>query len=275
MYDSRLARWSKLDPFAAMYASKSDYSYAIGNPVLNIDVDGNFVIKGTDAEQKRLRTMVDRLKAELFNGTDTYLLDRFKLHSGLSEEEIKWILTDGQGPLLKFSNKLPNSTYKFVAGKYESDHIRTGVWLNRRGQGSRDDEFRVLVNDTFMNDPRYNSQTDAYLSFWITTTILYELVHLGELKDGQRNGESFYRNAENNGLFYDGFTDEVVEQSGDNGYGTGAFGNYGSKPVESGVAFEMDIARNAVDMNTMNSALRYFHQKRKSYRRKLAREMKR
>jgi len=47
IYDSRIGRWHSVDAYSGMYSSYSSYNYALNNPIVNIDTDGNFVITTT------------------------------------------------------------------------------------------------------------------------------------------------------------------------------------------------------------------------------------
>jgi RHS repeat-associated protein len=50
IYDSRLGKWSSVDPLQARYAPLSPYNYCGNNPILLVDVDGRWFVKFDDAE---------------------------------------------------------------------------------------------------------------------------------------------------------------------------------------------------------------------------------
>ncbi len=72
----------------------------MNNPILNIYKEGNFVIEGTVEQKAMLQKFVATAKKAL--SSDPYLLERFKLHSGLTDDEIDFIFKEGTGHALKF-----------------------------------------------------------------------------------------------------------------------------------------------------------------------------
>ena len=44
LYDCSIAKWTAVDPFAALYPSMSSYNYVLNNPINSIDPDGRLVI---------------------------------------------------------------------------------------------------------------------------------------------------------------------------------------------------------------------------------------
>jgi RHS repeat-associated protein len=93
-YNPKEREFDKTDPFKAIYTPISPYSYGLNNPILNIDVEGNFVIEGTEQEKAMLRKFVEAAEKAL--ATNPYLLDRLLLHSGLTEDELDYFLQKGK-----------------------------------------------------------------------------------------------------------------------------------------------------------------------------------
>lgn len=64
IYDPRLGRWLSVDPMASVYPSESHYVFTAGNPILFIDVDGEFIWPaGKEAEyQKKYPRLTNYLK---------------------------------------------------------------------------------------------------------------------------------------------------------------------------------------------------------------------
>ncbi|MCC8034587.1 MAG: hypothetical protein LIO77_01475 [Rikenellaceae bacterium] len=60
-----MARWLTLDRFAEKYYSHSPYSYAVGNPILYVDINGDSVDLGGPARQAAFDQLNDRLGNEL------------------------------------------------------------------------------------------------------------------------------------------------------------------------------------------------------------------
>ncbi len=68
-YDPAIARFNRIDRFAEKYFNLTPYSYAGNNPVLFIDVQGDFIAEGSQKEfnrnKKRIRKTRDRLQRRI------------------------------------------------------------------------------------------------------------------------------------------------------------------------------------------------------------------
>jgi len=175
MYSSRLGRWSATDPLQVFYAGGSGYHYAFDNPVWNLDVDGKFVIQGTQAEQDRLRLFVAAAKSSL--ETNPFLLQKFKEHSGLTDDEIDIIFTEGKGPALSISKHLPSD-------KYARLYHRPGADPELMFQGRASDDTWTIALNSYFTGSDYDGTGAPKFQFFSTMAILHELVHLGDEKDG-------------------------------------------------------------------------------------------
>lgn len=56
-YDPSIARWTTQDPLAEDYYSYSPFNYALNNPIVNIDPDGNEVWKVTNTNKDGSKTV--------------------------------------------------------------------------------------------------------------------------------------------------------------------------------------------------------------------------
>ncbi len=112
-YDSRLGRRWNLDP--KPNDLESQYSTFLNNPICNIDIKGDFVIKGstegsnrTERKQNRQEKSALRFLAkEMRKFTRTWDekgWGEIKTITGMSKREYKKMLKNGKGPSLSFTN---------------------------------------------------------------------------------------------------------------------------------------------------------------------------
>lgn len=217
----------------------SPYSYGLNNPILNIDNEGNFVIEGTDEEKEMLQKFVDAAKKAL--STNPYLLERFQIHSGLTSDEIDFIFTDGKGPVLNFKSTVNNA---------ETDFKNTSTEYFLKGDPAVDkNSVTISINDDFFKE--LFTKSDPH-TFFITVTILHELVHVGDRKNGIA-GDLDYEELEKTGVFRKGFVKTAEEESKQ------TLKDNPNVKIEVGKAFEVDIAGYDVDNdNFLNTRLRTF-----------------
>lgn len=91
IYDPRVGRWLSLDPLGSQFPSLSPFAFAANNPILYVDVNGEYFFIRSRANQ----TKVTAALAVLFNGSDaafTYrknrlVIDPSKIHGTLSPEQ--------------------------------------------------------------------------------------------------------------------------------------------------------------------------------------------
>ena len=110
MYDPITARWTAQDPLAEKYYAVSPYAYCLGNPVVNIDAQGDSV----------------RVYIETMGFGHTWISagekDEITLYSyGRYDGTYKGcILSNGPGVLLR---KVGNDAYKFISDKQAQGEV--------------------------------------------------------------------------------------------------------------------------------------------------------
>lgn len=225
MYDPSVGRWFSTDAFESFYTSVSPYSSVLNNPILNLDVNGLFVIQGTAAEQKLLRSIIDATKKAL--ATNPFLLEKLKLHSGLTDKEINYLLTDGQGPVLQFKSLSPYGYAELQGAPNTSKMLAQDPNVNPQG-------WEIDVSIIFNNI----NLADDDNRFLIVMSILHEMVHIGDRRDGIRGNQLDYPKEEANGTLKKGFVTIAEQETKKAGYNPVQWA-YG---IEAGKGFEVDVA---------------------------------
>ncbi len=186
IFDPRLARWHKIDALFMFYSGTSPYSYALNNPISNSDYDGAFVIDQSKPGAAQLRMFVAAAKKTL---ECPDIRAAFREHSGMSDQQIDEMFTEGKGPILTMG-QLPQNT---------KDQIKTLAEFQGVGEatldemaGRTDAEKAAMKKDVIVFEERYwNDKLEAYWNmdymkahhaFYMAIILLHELVHYGDLR---------------------------------------------------------------------------------------------
>ena len=236
-YMSDISVWNSVDAYAAMYPSNSPYMYVLGNPVSNTDYQGNFVVKGTKEEKRILNSFIKDLREALKN---EYIRQKFQLHSGLTDDEIMFLLSDDKrSPTLKFDNTEGDNA--------QTDAMaNTKAWLN--GDKNASQEVVITINKDFANNLY---EVGLFESNFVTITILHEMVHIGDRKDGKKANIDYV-----NILSPKEFKRAKAASS-----------NY-KILIEAGKAFEIDLVGFDTDIDNVGKAYRTLKRRIKRHRRR-------
>lgn len=87
IYDSRIGVWLSIDKKWKLYPSYGPYSFAKGNPILFVDIDGNEVKNYYDAQIESVNKTISMLESELNQyRTQFGTIDKRKDFTGTKEE---------------------------------------------------------------------------------------------------------------------------------------------------------------------------------------------
>ena len=87
-YNARLGKWFSIDPISNKYPGLSNYEYALGNPIFNIDIGGSEVygwIEATFTTWGRLNAVAVLSTSEIFK---SIAINQFEANSNLNPNEI-------------------------------------------------------------------------------------------------------------------------------------------------------------------------------------------
>ncbi len=184
--DVRLGRWFSVDPFYTLALGVSTYSFVHNNPIRNVDYNGLFVIAANDPNASLLRSYVAAAKDLL---ADPYVYEIFKRHSGLTDEQIIDVFTEGKGPQLVITNIKDN-----LEAEYEPTQAIPRTFKAFESTGTNPQSVigqdKIKLNaDFYLKFKELSSlNRKSPHNFYIAVTILHELVHFGDLRsDGVQN----------------------------------------------------------------------------------------
>lgn len=236
MYDPRIGRWSALDRFSLFYAGGSNYSFALNNPIANIDFEGNFVVKGNGPEEvKRLNQIIAAAWSAM--QTNPFLLEKLKEHSGLTDDELEFIFTDGKGPVLEMATLNITESQKEYAQLSGVENL--GPFLSGNEHVTK---IPTISMDILFLKDEFGS-SDVHLWF-ATMVLLHELVHVGDRKDGIQGNNIDYESLPHD--FKQRLLD--AQSSYDPQYLRDLYPPHGFEP---GKAFEVDIANYGIELDNM------------------------
>ncbi|TAE39325.1 MAG: hypothetical protein EAY66_02695 [Sphingobacteriales bacterium] len=173
LYDGLTCRWFAVDPLEAKYPSYSPYNYVLNSPNAFVDPDGRFVIPAwKDEWAKSVKEGGLGLKKEAYqqfvqiaNNVYENLLannprgmEAFKNSTGLSDNQIKEMFTEGSGP-----------TLSFVDGKSQTSKNGKSISMNVHA-------IKQLSNDKLPEHKR--AENILGLAF----TIIHEGIHSGDIQ---------------------------------------------------------------------------------------------
>ena len=213
LYDPLAGVFISVDPLADKYPGWGAYVYCMNNPVEYIDPTGEFVFDPD--EFPGLEYLIDDLE-EMWNESSDEFKDAFYEFSGMDEEQVKEMFTDGMGPELTISD---------IPAK-----IISGVERDVNGTYSLTKELISINDDVFNNAIKYpdvNNRDIGSIDVF-QSTVLHEAVHYGrDINDLPNNiprserrafecvGGVFERNAygKNLGVADSEFQNSMIEQS--------------------------------------------------------------
>jgi len=103
-YDAALGRWNAIDPISVNYSSLSGYNYVANNPLLNIDPDGRFILRGDRKQKRSLRKMIKAMRKEAKSWTKEQWSTVSDI-TGMTKRQFMRMFRAGRGPVLEFAPK--------------------------------------------------------------------------------------------------------------------------------------------------------------------------
>ncbi|NMC98799.1 MAG: hypothetical protein GYA62_03640 [Bacteroidales bacterium] len=168
-----LMRFTTPDPLAEKYYSISPYAYCLNNPVKFIDPDGRLVMSNTMQKQYPELTKYIKNLSNDWNNKSADFKKEFLEKSGLSEKQVKNMLTFGKGATVEVvkdlkdsngnpANGLTNGTNSFQLDKDAVNMLELAKTTDDKGAG------KIMVE----------------------STTFHELTHIGNLNtNGTPNGK--------------------------------------------------------------------------------------
>jgi RHS repeat-associated protein len=245
--DIRLGRWFSVDPFYTLALGFSPYGFVYNNPIRNVDYKGLFVIAANDPNASLLRSYIEAAKSLL---ADPYVYEIFKKHSGLTDEQITDIFTDGKGPQLTIESL--DEEGKLVAEYQPTNAIpityKAFEYSEINPQSIIGQDKIVLNKFYFLKFKELSSMNRKNPhNFYIAVVLLHELVHFGDLRnDGVKNN-----NVDFNKEFPDP-NDLLALQNitVNSGYKPKDIASF-QQGIEPGKAFEFKLT-GGIDLNRVN-----------------------
>lgn len=104
MYDPLTGRTPTMDPMSEKYYHLSPYLWCSGNPVRNTDPTGEVILSSKD--RKLYPCLYDYLSSlsQIWDSKDDTYKESFRFYSNIGDSQIKRILKNGSGPIIKVSN---------------------------------------------------------------------------------------------------------------------------------------------------------------------------
>ncbi|MBK8344796.1 MAG: hypothetical protein IPL12_16805 [Bacteroidetes bacterium] len=171
MYDGRLGRWMTIDPFFKQYPQISAYTFAINNPILLIDQDGNTIF---DSEGNEVVLVFDTESGELtdIQGTNDEALKNVIFDTWNESEtgrtSIKELNANDVTVQVIVSNKAaiwPSQEGNIaIAGITVANYLSsdlTGKWVFKSEDGAIYDGRIYLFNTTIDPEDADDSQIDV------------------------------------------------------------------------------------------------------------------
>jgi hypothetical protein len=154
-----------VDPLCEKYYWITPYAYCLNNPVKFVDPDGRLVMsKQMQKENPELTKYVKNLSTD-WNRKSTEFKKEFMEKSGMTEKQIKQMLTFGKGPTVEVVKDLKDS--KGVA----SNGLTTGI-----------NSFQLDKDAVNMLENAKTSDDKASGKIMVESTTFHELTHIGNLK---------------------------------------------------------------------------------------------
>jgi len=174
MYDQQIGRWHVIDPIAQNFFYESPYVYGGNNPVLNIDIGGNFKYpKGKEGQQYEQKYKV--LTKYLQSGNLDQLLQSKKLtgafakYGRLSADHLKSDFKWGNGATLKIVDNPGNASgFPDVRGYTPPEYNGAVIEISKR-----------IVD---MLESAKAEDREAAL-WWVVKVLLHEEVHRGDMQN--------------------------------------------------------------------------------------------
>ena len=181
MYDDQVGRWHVIDPMADKFLYETPYCYAGNNPVMNVDVGGNFKYpqgKTGTQYQNDYKILTKYLRSDnllqLLNSQT--IVNAFKKYGSLNIDQLKKDLKWGSGATIKIVNQPGNSTaFPYVNGYTPPDEHGDVVEISKK-----------LVQLLESAKPE-----DKEAALWyVVKVLLHEENHRGDIKMyGSPDGE--------------------------------------------------------------------------------------
>jgi len=171
IYDGRLGKFLSLDSYSAKFVSESNYIYAGNNPVIYIDINGDFRFPSATSYP---------YLAEYLNNNLQYILDddlimaSLKVYSSkfLDKEQVKRDLVYGSGPRI-----VENGTLR-------SDNLPADGYYSSYSQYINISAALLQEANDFLKKNNYDKEkTNEYMTYFVST-VLHEYVHYGDDMSG-------------------------------------------------------------------------------------------
>lgn len=172
MYDPVIGRFHTVDPYADAFCSLSEYGYAGNKPILNIDVDGKYILDSKYASTYSVfyNYINNYVNSDVMGSTG--IKSGLNNYSGgnLTDEAINLATTNGHEPAVVFTDApggKPDASGKYKQGENEGD---AGT---------------IYINTKLAKQLQDASSEDANAAlFMIFVTLLHETAHYGDYLDG-------------------------------------------------------------------------------------------
>ncbi|MCH7400769.1 RHS repeat-associated core domain-containing protein [Belliella kenyensis] len=179
MYDPALGRFSRIDRFSEKYFGMSPYQYAANNPIINIDVNGDWIW--------------------IIHEEQNYKYDRGKLYS-YDEKNNKYVEFNSENDrflsgLLQGLNDLSSKTNhgKNLVGFFANEKNNAFIEMGVEGEGHREGFGDISIDPSLRGSNIPTEKGVKESPFWLD--LGHELAHS---RDFLVNGESVYDTWVNN-----------------------------------------------------------------------------